>query len=135
MRHAGRMNQQIRVKLVIDSADRAIEWYAETLGAHLGERHEIDGRVAFAELQVLETTLTIKDADAHDQPAVGLILDVQTDDPDPVWEAMVKAGAEVVFPLDDQVYGQRAGRVRDPFGVQWILSGPPARDLDETAAQ
>jgi PhnB protein len=118
------MNQQIRVKLVVESADRALAWYVRALEAEVGERHEMEGRVAFAEFRVLGTTLTIKDADGNDRATEGLILDVRTDDPDPVWEAMVEAGAEVVFPLDDQVYGMRVGRVRDPFGVQWIVSGP-----------
>ena len=32
------------------------------------------------------------------------------------------AGAEVVYPLADQFYGERGGRLRDPFGQQWMLS-------------
>lgn len=118
------MNQQIRLKLVVDSADRALAWYEQALGAEVVDRHETDGRVAFAEFLALGTTLTIKDADAHDHLTEGLILDVVLDDPDPVWDALVEAGAEVVFPLQAQFYGKRAGRVRDPFGIQWILSGP-----------
>ena len=47
------------------------------------------------------------------------------DDLDPVWDAFVEACAAVVFPLENQFYGKRAGRPRDSFGVQWILSGPP----------
>jgi uncharacterized glyoxalase superfamily protein PhnB len=34
----------------------------------------------------------------------------------------VAAGAEVLRPLADQFYGHRAGRVRDPFGHEWIIS-------------
>jgi PhnB protein len=118
------MTQQIRLKLVVDSADRALAWYEQALGADIGERHEMEGRVAFAEFRALGTTLTIKDADAHDPAAEGLILEVPIDDPDPLWDAFLAAGADVVFPLENQFYGKRAGRVRDPFGVQWILSGP-----------
>ena len=76
------------------------------------------------EFQALGTTLTIKDADAHDPATQGLILDVLIDDLDPVWDAFVEACAAVVFPLENQFYGKRAGRPRDSFGVQWILSGP-----------
>ena len=32
------------------------------------------------------------------------------------------AGATVVYPLADQFYGERGGRVEDPFGQQWMLS-------------
>jgi PhnB protein len=28
----------------------------------------------------------------------------------------------VIYPLADQFYGERGGRVRDPFGHQWMLS-------------
>ena len=119
------MAQQIRPKLVIESADRALAWYEQALGADVGERHETEGRVVFAEFRALGTTLTIKDPDGHDPATQGLILEVLTGDPDSVWGAFVAAGAEVVFPLANQSYGRRAGRIRDPFGVQWIVTGRP----------
>ena len=34
----------------------------------------------------------------------------------------VRAGAEVIHPLADQFYGERGGRLGDPFGNQWMLS-------------
>lgn len=39
-----------------------------------------------------------------------------------VWGRAVASGAEVVYPLADQFYGERGGRLRDPFGQQWMLS-------------
>lgn len=41
---------------------------------------------------------------------------------DAAFARAVEAGAEVVFPLTDQFYGHRDGRVRDPFGHEWLLS-------------
>lgn len=38
------------------------------------------------------------------------------------WNRAVTAGAEVIFPLADQFYGERGGRLRDPFGQQWMVS-------------
>ena len=35
---------------------------------------------------------------------------------------MRSAGAEVIYPLEDQFYGERGGRLRDPFGQQWMMS-------------
>ncbi len=35
---------------------------------------------------------------------------------------MVAGGATVVFPIADQFYGAREGRLRDPSGHLWILS-------------
>jgi uncharacterized glyoxalase superfamily protein PhnB len=44
----------------------------------------------------------------------------------------VRAGAEVVYPLADHFYGERGGRVADPFGNQWMLA---ARIADLTHAE
>jgi uncharacterized glyoxalase superfamily protein PhnB len=38
-----------------------------------------------------------------------------------LWERAT-AGCEVDHPLADQFYGDRVGRLRDPFGHQWMLS-------------
>ncbi len=43
-------------------------------------------------------------------------------DVDAAWERAVAAGAEVIYPLEDQFYGERGGRLRDPFGQQWMMS-------------
>jgi hypothetical protein len=34
----------------------------------------------------------------------------------------VRAGAEVIYPLADHFYGERGGRLGDPFGNQWMLA-------------
>ncbi len=41
-----------------------------------------------------------------------------------VWDhsAGFGPGAEVMYPLADQFYGERGGRVKDPFGQEWMLS-------------
>ena len=28
----------------------------------------------------------------------------------------------MIYPLEDQFYGERRGRLRDPFGQQWMMS-------------
>ena len=53
---------------------------------------------------------------------VSAIMASYWEDVDAVWERAVAAGAEVVYPLADQFYGERGGRLRDPFGHQWMLS-------------
>jgi uncharacterized glyoxalase superfamily protein PhnB len=44
------------------------------------------------------------------------------EDVDAAWKRAVDAGAEVVYPLADHFYGERGGRLSDPFGQQWMLS-------------
>jgi uncharacterized glyoxalase superfamily protein PhnB len=33
----------------------------------------------------------------------------------------VAAGAKVVRPAQDEFYGERSGRLRDPFGHEWLI--------------
>lgn len=46
------------------------------------------------------------------------------DDPDAVFAWAVAAGASVVWPVADQSYGWRVGRVADPFGHHWEIGKP-----------
>ena len=43
------------------------------------------------------------------------------DDPDAVFDRAVAAGAIVVWPVADQSYGWRVGRIVDPFGHHWEI--------------
>jgi PhnB protein len=54
--------------------------------------------------------------------SVRLVLVV--DDPDALFERAVSAGATVVWPVADQDYGWRVGRVVDPFGHHWEIGKP-----------
>lgn len=116
----------IRPKLVVNDADGAIDFYRNALDAELVSRFVADDRVVFAELAVLGSRITLKDADDADPSpdasgAPGPILDVLVADPDAVAARMLAGGASLVFEIADQPYGARGGRVRDPFGVQWLL--------------
>ena len=118
----------IRPKLVVSDAVAAIDFYRTTLGAELLSTYPVGDRIVFAELEVFGCSITLKDADDTD-PAPktggpGMLLDVVTDDPDAVAAAMIDGGADVIFTVADQPYGARGGRVRDPFGVQWLLQTP-----------
>ncbi len=82
--------------------------------------------VVFAELSLPSgDVLQLKDPDEVDRSPAdggsGVILDVVCDDPDGVVQAAVDRGAEILFRVEDQPYGSRQGRVRDPFGHQWIV--------------
>ena len=118
----------IRPKLVVSDAAAAIEFYQAALGATVLSTYPVADRIVFAELEILGCSVTLKDADetdpAPDEHLPGPILDVVVDDPDAVAAAMVDRGAEIIFPVADQPYGARGGRVRDPHGVQWLLQTP-----------
>jgi PhnB protein len=45
-------------------------------------------------------------------------------DPDEAAAHALAAGATEVFPVDDQSYGLRQGRVAYPFGHHWLIGTP-----------
>lgn len=129
-------DHQIRPKLVVSDADAAIGFYGKAFGAAVLQRYTIGDSVVFAELELLGATITLKDADEADlSPQVlgrpGVLMDVTTNDPDSLAEAVVAAGGTIVFEVADQPYGARGGRVRDPCGHEWLLQNhspsPPRR--------
>lgn len=48
------------------------------------------------------------------------------DDPDSVFNRALAAGAKVVWPVADQHYGWRVGRLADPYGHHWEIGKPLA---------
>ncbi|HEX4007331.1 MAG TPA: VOC family protein [Acidobacteriaceae bacterium] len=46
------------------------------------------------------------------------------DDPDAVFQRAVAAGARILYPVEDQSYGWRVGRLVDPFGHHWEIGKP-----------
>jgi len=53
---------------------------------------------------------------------VRMVLTVEN--PDAVFDRAIKAGASVVWPVEDQPYGWRVGRLSDPFGHHWEIGRP-----------
>ena len=51
-------------------------------------------------------------------------ISLEVDDPDAVAAQAVAAGASELFPVADQPYGMRQGRVVDPFGHHWLVGRP-----------
>lgn len=50
------------------------------------------------------------------------IMATYWEDVDAVRRRALAAGAEIIYQLADQFYGERGGRLRDPFGQQSMLS-------------
>ncbi len=120
---------RVSPKLVVDDADAAIDFYQRAFAARCTERYTLGEKVVFASLDLLGSSISLKEADSVDpSPATlgrpGVILEITCETPDSVAAAAVQAGAEVMFPVDDQPYGARGGRVRDPFGHEWLIQSP-----------
>ena len=125
------MNNSITPKLIVRGAAEAIAFYVEVFAAREQERHSEDGRIVNAELTVGGSSFALADETPqwhnHAPTSLGgtpVILTLQVDDPDAVCAKAVARGAKVIFPVADQSYGHRAGRIQDPFGHVWILDKP-----------
>ncbi|NYF98837.1 VOC family protein [Janibacter cremeus] len=118
---------QVSPKLVVRDATAAIAFMVDVLDATEGPVHRHAGTVQHATVHVAGRALSLKDADEHDPvPSPGAIIEVVCADPDAVAERALAQGADVVFPVDDQPYGARAGRLVDPWGTQWLVTTPVA---------
>jgi PhnB protein len=81
-----------------------------------------DGTIGHAEIRVGDTVLLAFDRRA-DWPVMPSLLRVFVPDADAAFERAVAAGARVVTPLSNSAWGDRGGRVRDPFGnIWWVMA-------------
>jgi len=123
---------RVTPRLVVRDGAAAIDFYRRAFGAEeVGERFtDPGGRLIHAVVRIGDSMVMLTD-DMVDGPAaapdrvdglVTCIMALYWDDVDAAWERAVGAGAAVVFELQDQFYGERGGRLRDPFGQQWMMS-------------
>ena len=117
--------------LQVDDTDFAIAWYEQVFAAKEVRSRLVapDGTCMNAEIEIAGTRLMLAD----ENPAIGsrspasvdattVVLNVHVPDADATYAAAIEAGAKELFPIADQFYGDRAGRIRDPFGHHWIIA-------------
>ncbi len=114
-------------RLVVSDGAAAIKFYARAFGAQEIGRPFVDpeGRLVHAEIEIGDSVIMITESGVDaGAPAGGVtaIMATYWRDVEGAWERALRAGAEVIYPLADQFYGERGGRVRDPFGQEWMLS-------------
>jgi uncharacterized glyoxalase superfamily protein PhnB len=117
--------------LVIRGAADAIEFYKKAFGAKQrgGAMSGPDGKVMHAEIQIGDAVIMVADefpAMGSKSPqslgGTGSSLLIYTRDCDALFARATAAGAKVTMPLADQFWGDRYGRVEDPFGHQWEIA-------------
>ena len=80
-----------------------------------------DGRLGHAEVLIGDRVVMAFDA-APEWPDCIALLSLFVEDVDATFVAALKAGAQEVTPLADDAFGNRGGRIRDPFGNIWWLA-------------
>lgn len=117
--------------LQVTKTGEAIAWYERVFGAKEVRTRLVapDGTCMNAEIDIEGTRLMLAD----EMPRIGstspqtlngtsVVLNLHVEDADDTFARAIEAGAEPVFPIADQFYGDRSGRVRDPFGHHWIIA-------------
>jgi PhnB protein len=115
--------------LAIKNATAAIEWYEEVFGAKEKMRfNNPDGTIAHSEITIGDTVVMVSEENPQynkspktlNGNSVNLCVYVQ--DVDAVVKKAIDSGANILIPVADQFYGDRSGRIEDPFGYIWIVS-------------
>ena len=116
--------------LTVRDAARAIEFYKQAFGAvERGVMKGPDGKVMHAELKIGDSLIMLSDEfpefGALSPESIGgsaMGLHIYVDGVDAAFDRAVKAGARVEMPVMDQFWGDRYGKLTDPFGHKWSIA-------------
>jgi uncharacterized glyoxalase superfamily protein PhnB len=119
--------------LTLQNAEAAIAFYRAAFGAEETYRMPTtDGQaILHAELRIGDSYIFLNDEfpdlDCHSPTTlkgspVTIHLDVA--DVDAWFSRAIAAGATVVMPLEDMFWGDRYGKLTDPFGHHWSIASP-----------
>ena len=119
--------------LVTKGAAEAIDFYKQAFGAEELSRMKFpcpDGsiKVGHAELRIGDSRLFLAD-EFPDHGSVGpvgdsspVVIHLYVTDADAAFAQAVEAGATVSMPLADMFWGDRHGKLIDPFGHHWAIA-------------
>ena len=116
--------------MTVKDCARAIEFYKQALGAEeRGIAKDPSGKVMHAEIKIGDSVIMMGDEfpefGAVSPETVGgssMGLHIYVADVDGAFARAVKAGAKVEMPVMDQFWGDRYGRLKDPFGHKWSIA-------------
>jgi uncharacterized glyoxalase superfamily protein PhnB len=113
--------------LTVRDAARAIEFYKNAFGAQeRGAMKGPDGKIMHAEMMIGDSIIMLFPEFGALSPqstgGAGMGLHIYLDGVDAAFDRAVKAGAEVEMPVMDQFWGDRYGKLKDPFGHHWSIA-------------
>jgi len=137
----------VSVYLVVKDPERAIDFYRKAFGAEPGVmmRTPDGSAVMHAEIHIGNSTIMLSGENpqwgqksAETMGGSPASVHVYCDDVDKLFQRAVDAGCTVAAPLMDAFWGDRYGKVTDPFGYQWGLAthkeDVPEEEIAERAA-
>ena len=116
--------------LICAGAAAAIEFYKKAFGAE--EKGRIpgpDGRLMHAAIGIGDSTVMLVD-EMPEWGALGpkalkgspVTIHLYVENADAFVERAAKAGAKVTMPVAEQFWGDRYGKIEDPFGHHWSVA-------------
>jgi len=116
--------------LVCAGAAAAIDFYKKAFGAvEQGRMAGPDGRLMHAMVRIGDSAVMLVD-EMPEWGALGpkalkgspVTIHLYVDDADAFVKRAVQAGAKVTMPVAEQFWGDRYGRIEDPFGHRWSIA-------------
>jgi PhnB protein len=116
--------------LICAGAAKAIDFYKQAFGAQETARLPgPDGRLMHAAVRIGDSTVMLAD----EMPEWGSLgpnalkgspvtIHLYVEDADKFVERAAKAGAKVTMPVSEQFWGDRYGKIEDPFGHHWSVA-------------
>jgi len=116
--------------LTVRDAAAAIEFYKQAFGAvERGVMKGPDGKIMHAELMIGDSIIMLSDefpefgaVSPQTVGGSGMGLHIYLDGVDAAFDRAVKAGAQVEMPVMDQFWGDRYGKLKDPYGHKWSIA-------------
>lgn len=116
--------------LGVSDAVSAIEFYKKGFRAvELYRLSDPSGKIAHAEIKIGNAAVMLADEHpdhGHFSPqslnGSPVALHIYVGDVDAFVSRAVEAGAKILQPVEDQFYGDRSGKIEDPFGHLWMIS-------------
>jgi PhnB protein len=115
--------------LCVKNAKEALDFYKQAFGARELVRIEFDGRIGHAEIEIGQARIMLCDEfpsmNFLSPQSVGgspFLINLFVDNVDEIFARAVAAGAEPIRSVETHFYGDRGGKLIDPFGHAWFLS-------------
>jgi uncharacterized glyoxalase superfamily protein PhnB len=104
------------------STDKLIEFLVAAFNAiELGRVHNADGSIGHAEVQIGDSKILMFDS-RPEWPPFPCFINLYVDDSETLYEQAIQAGATPMTKIVTQAWGDKGGRIIDPFGNVWWLT-------------
>jgi len=116
--------------IVVRDASAAIDFYQRAFGAsEVSRMAGPDGKIMHAEIRIGDSLIMLGEENEQWGTKSPLLtngnpgsLHIYVDDADASFARALEAGATVKYPLEDAFWGDRYGKVTDPFGHEWGIA-------------